>query len=279
MSTGPGPRSAPRSDPRPLGARRLAGATLVLALLTGSPGALAAAPPAYRASRPRGPRQRGPLGCARHHLLGGRAPAHRPGLAHLLGQSGRLRRADDDRVAAPAGVQRRAPRLAASSPHPRRPGDELRLHGRGGAPRPDHGARRAHARHVGDAPGAGELARVREDLHPRGGPGLADAARRPRVAPTPPAPRCSPAPGGRCPCRAPGPSSFATTPETVTFTVPAPGLSAGAHRGRLVLPAALGGHRARRGPDGRHHRRRAVPPDDARRAARGDGARRSTASS
>jgi thiol:disulfide interchange protein len=44
MSTGPGPRSEPRSDSRPLGARCLAGATLIFALLTGSPGAFAAAP-------------------------------------------------------------------------------------------------------------------------------------------------------------------------------------------------------------------------------------------
>ena len=47
----------------------------------------------------------------------------------------------------------------------------------------------------------------------------------------------------------------ATTPETVTFTVAAPGAEPGAHRRRLVLPDALGRHRPRRGPDGRRHRR------------------------
>ena len=73
------------------------------------------------------------------------------------------------------------------------------------------------------------------------------------------------------PVPSPWPASFATTPETVTFTMPAPGLQRERIADVWFYPAALGSHRPRRGPDGRRRRRRAVPPDHARRAARGDG--------
>ena len=182
MSTGPGPRSAPRSDPRPLGARRLAGATLILALLTGSPGALAAAPPP-----PIEPRVRVDL------VSEARSVA--PGTTFWVGVRQRIHPGwhtywvNPGDSGEPMTIEwQLPPGLSAGPvawPHPHRipvgPAmsfgytDEVR------APRPDHGVRRARARHVGHARGAGELARVREDLHPRGSAGLADAGRRPRV--------------------------------------------------------------------------------------------------
>ena len=68
----------------------------------------------------------------------------------------------------------------------------------------------------------------------------------------------------------PWPVSFATTPETITFTVPAPGLVRERIADVWFYPMRWGDDRARRSPDGRRHRARDDPPSDARRADRGD---------
>ena len=105
-------------------------------------------------------------------------------------------------------------------------------------------------------------------VHPRGGAGLAHAARRrggAAAASDRGAAHRAGAPG-RCPRRARGPRRFTATPETVTLTVAARGLAARAHRRGLVLSRRAGAPSTTRRPS----RRGSTPGGDHARAWRGD---------
>ena len=106
---------------------------------------------------------------------------------------------------------------------------------------------------AGDLARPGELARLREGVHSRGGAGLAHAGRRRgrsrrRIRPGAPliarARRAVPSPS-------PWPASFTATPETVTLHRGRARPRARAHRRGVVLSRALGRHRPRGAPAGR----------------------------
>ena len=134
---------------------------------------------------------------------------------------------------------------------------------------PDHGARGARGSGARHAAGAGELAGLRKDLHPRVGPGQPDAARRPGRA------RSGRRPRSRVPAGGAGAQPLAGDVQATTETTRWHGWRRrdcpGAHRRRVVLSMRWGAIEHAAPQHGRPRSRRDDAPRDARRAGRGGG--------
>ena len=115
---------------------------------------------------------------ARPDFLGRRAAAHEGTLAHLLAQSGQLRRGHRHHLAASRGLHCRPDPVADAASHSRRPARQLRLRRRDDPAHADHRAGQSGCRHTGAHHRRRHLAGVREGMHSRRGAPVADVAGR-----------------------------------------------------------------------------------------------------